>query len=139
MLPVEFCSDVFLLPLYEPPVDSINMESDTYVRHPRPSPPTPPVRYLNPYHTTNPLSTLTTTAAAQSSYYEILVDKLEFNNNSYVKRVLEKSNPSELGNLLRSPTQVPKLSSSISSLPPPPPERQRLEPIFESLELEQYI
>ena len=37
--PVEFCSDMFLLPLGVPPIHSIDQGSDTYLRNPRPDPP----------------------------------------------------------------------------------------------------
>ena len=40
--PVEFCSDVFLLPLGEPHYDSIDLSTNNYVKYPSPSPPGPP-------------------------------------------------------------------------------------------------
>ena len=46
------------------------------------------------------------------SYYELLLNKLEFNNNDFVQKLLSKS----------------------SIGPPSPPNRHRLEPIFESQE-----
>ena len=84
--PVEFCSDVFLLPLGEPHYDSIDMRNDAYVKFPSPSPPgppTPPRRYL--YHPNHPHY------EKDKNYYDLLLDKLAFNNNEYVTNVLSQS------------------------------------------------
>ena len=106
--PVEFCSDMFLLPLGVPPIHSIDQGSDTYLRNPRPDP--PPREFMsNIIPKTSDLS-----------YYELLLSKLEFNNNDYVQNVLSK--PEE---------------ENVS--PPKPPSRQPLEPIFESQESDEML
>lgn len=54
--PIEFLTDVFLLPLNDPPPDTITYD-------------------LNPF---------------PHSYYEILVESTEFNNNSYLPVIQEE-------------------------------------------------
>ena len=96
--PVEFCSDMFLLPLGVPPIDTLDLNTNTYLRTPRPEP--PPRTFISNIIPKSP----------DISYYELLLNKLEFNNNDFVQKLLSKSNP------------------------PSPPNRRRLEPIFESQE-----
>ena len=80
-------------------VDSINLSTNAYVRCPRPIPPPPRSEgfdkdsYLNNIiDIKNPLlNTLTLKNQLdqkEQSYYEILINKLEFNNNEYVSNVL---------------------------------------------------
>jgi hypothetical protein len=104
---VEFCSDMFLLPLGLPPVDSIDLHTNTYLRNPGPVPPTPPPR---PVPQSRP----------DQTYYEILLNKLEFNNNAYVSDVLSKNAPAYPDSYLTSNKHV-------------------LEPIYESHENEHYL
>ena len=101
MQPVEFCSDMFLLPLGVPPIDTLDLNTNTYLRTPRPNP--PPRTFISNIIPKNPVDI---------SYYELLLNKLEFNNNDFVQKLLSKS----------------------SIGPPSPPNRRRLEPIFESQE-----
>lgn len=42
---MEFCSDMFLLPLGMEPIDSIDLDTDSYIRNPRPNP--PPREYIS--------------------------------------------------------------------------------------------
>ena len=68
---MEFCSDIFLLPLGVPfTIDSIDIDSDTYLKNPRPDP--PPREFIPNIIPKSP----------DFSYYELLLNKLEFNNNN---------------------------------------------------------
>ena len=98
---------MFLLPLGLPPVDTIDLTTNSYLRNPGPGPPTPPPRPLPPLQ-----------QKSDQTYYEILLNKLEFNNNAYVSDVLSKNT---------------------STYPDQIPNNTRLEPIYESHENEQYI
>ena len=79
-------------------VDSIDLSTNAYLKYPRPNPPPPRAQtqsYLNNFvDIKNPL--LTTLALKsqldqkEQSYYEILVNKLEFNNNEYVSNILSE-------------------------------------------------
>ena len=98
--PLEFCSDMFLLPLGFPnTVESIDLSTNAYVKYPCPIPPPPRTSTLNQgfpkdsylnniIDVKNPLlNTLTLKNQLdqkEQSYYEILVNRLEFNNNEYV-------------------------------------------------------
>ena len=119
--PVEFCSDMFLLPLGIPPIDSIDLGSDSYIRNPRPDP--PPREFIPNVVPKSP---------DMLSYYEMLLSKLEFNNNEYVNSVLSKDNSvSSQNNSVLSKKDPPD--------PPRPPSRQTLEPIFESQESDEML
>ena len=98
---------MFLLPLGIPPIDSIDLGSDSYIRNPRPDP--PPREFIPNVVPKSP---------DMLSYYEMLLSKLEFNNNEYVNSVLSKKDPPD---------------------PPRPPSRQTLEPIFESQESDEML
>lgn len=91
--PVEFCSDLFLLPLGLPPVDMIDLMTNTYIRNSDPVPPTPPPRPL-PNESNNP--------KGDSTYYDILVNNLEFNNNAFVSEVMSKSTVTNLSTIYES-------------------------------------
>ena len=103
---MEFCSDMFLLPLGVPPIDSIDLGTNSYLRNPKPEP--PPRNYIP-----NIIP-----KSADLTYYELLLNKLEFNNNDYVANVL---------------------STKPDHDAPVPPTRHKLEPIFESHESEEFI
>lgn len=120
--PVEFCSDIFLLPLGVPQIDSIDLETDQYLRNPTRlsaanPPPVPPPR--SPARLWN-------SGERDDSYYEMLVNKLEFNNNSYVQNVLRMHD-----------TKWQTTASFAAK--PQPPLRNLLQPIYESRESEQFI
>ena len=138
--PVEFCSDVFLLPLGMPQVDSIDLRSNTYIRHPRPEPPSPPIRVIPAQFAGQPDQT-PITLPKDLSYHDILADKLEFNNNLYVESVLNNNNniiiKGEEEEL--SKTAVIKQHQHKRLTPPIPPPRTVLEPIFESHESDQIL
>lgn len=77
--PVEFCSDVFLLPLGSPSPDILDFGSDPEGGYPKTLPPLPPPRAVpNMYE------------SVAKTYCEILQEKLEFNNNNYVSSILNK-------------------------------------------------
>ena len=67
------------------------------------------------------------------SYYEMLLSKLEFNNNEYVNSVLSKDSNSVLSQ------NNSVLSKKDPPDPPRPPSRQTLEPIFESQESDEML
>ena len=134
--PVEFCSDVFLLPLGVPHYDSIDLNTNSYVKYPDPcpGPPLPPKRF--PPETKN--------------YYDLLVDKLEFNNNQYVSNVLSRSvlaaSQIKERDVLMSTSKKCAEIPRIPAPPPPPPlpathvsKPTSLAPIFESTELENFV
>ena len=105
---MEFCSDIFLLPLGVPfTIDSIDIDSDTYLKNPRPDP--PPREFIPNIIPKSP----------DFSYYELLLNKLEFNNNNN-ESVKNNSNDND--------SSIPK-----------PPSRQPLEPIFESQESDEML
>jgi hypothetical protein len=111
---------MFLLPLGMPPIDSIDLGTNTYLRNPRPDPPprnilTSP-NLLVPDQMDEPVDD-----QDMKSYYELLLNKLEFNNNAYVANILSQQSP------------PPSVS------PPSPPNRLKLPPIYESHESEEYI
>ena len=95
---------MFLLPLGVPPIDTLDLNTNTYMRTPRPNP--PPRTFISSIIPKSP----------DISYYELLLNKLEFNNNDFVQKLLSKS-----------------------SNPPSPPNRTRLEPIFESQESDELL
>ena len=108
---MEFCSDIFLLPLGVPfTIDSIDIDSDTYLKNPRPDP--PPREFIPNIIPKSP----------DFSYYELLLNKLEFNNNESVKNV-----------------SMSQSSAKNNIDPPNPPSRQPLEPIFESQESDEML
>lgn len=117
---MEFCSDVFLLPLGMPAaVDSIDMDADAFVRDGSQHiqlPPDPPPRNL--WHTQH--------QQTDETYYDLLVNKLEFNNNTYVENVLRMHDES-------------RVWSTAACCKPRPPTRNVLAPLYESRELEQFI
>ena len=119
---MEFCSDMFLLPLGVPPIDSIDLDRDTYIR-PDPKP-NPPKR--------NFVSGIVP-KSSDLSYYDFLINKLEFNNNDFVSKILSTSNK----------TSDPYLPSSNPdsepTRPPSPPMRYKLEPIFETQESDEVV
>ncbi len=88
--PVEFCSDLFLLPLGQPPVDMIDLMTNSYIRNSDPVPPTPPPR-------PEPND-----AKIDSNYHDILLNNLEFNNNAFVSEVLTKSTTTNLSTIYES-------------------------------------
>ena len=130
-------------------VDSLDLSTNEYVRCPRPNPPPRalgggPLKdsYLNNIiDIKNPLlNTLTLKNQLdqkEQSYYEILINKLEFNNNEYVSKVLS-TNPNtgdfpgsnELQNVCSSVEKIVTSSSTIQNIssdgieppivPPPP-------------------
>ena len=114
---MEFCSDMFLLPLGVPPIDSIDLDRDTYIR-PDPKP-NPPKR--------NFVSGIVP-KSSDLSYYDFLINKLEFNNNDFVSKILSTSQKTSNNN--------PDLSDLE---PPSPPLRQKLEPIFETQESDEFV
>lgn len=116
--PVEFCSDMFLLPLGLPPIDTLDLHTNSYLRNPGPLPPTPPPRPLPPPLLQKP----------EQTYYEILLNKLEFNNNAYVSDVLSK-NTSSSSSMMSTSEFVPNNLKPVLVL----------EPIYESHENEQYL
>ncbi len=149
---MEFCSDFFLLPMGLPnTVDSIHLETNSYLRNPDPPfpnmpyhmyhtfpsamRPIPPVRRQNiptppPRGVSRPKPLVLPSQTPEgATYYRMLVDRLEFNNNSYVSQFLPKPPRSEAA----------FSSTSLPSLPPPPPERTVLRPVYKSSEHEQYI
>ena len=73
------------------------------------------------------------------SYHDILADKLEFNNNLYVERVLNNNNIKEGEEskiaVIKQHHQLHKRRLS----PPIPPPRTILEPIYESHESDQIL
>ena len=121
---MEFCSDMFLLPLGVPPIDSIDLDRDTYIR-PDPKP-NPPKR--------NFVSAIIP-KSSDLSYYDFLINKLEFNNNDFVSKILSSNNKTATSDPLHSkdpaePTPRP---------PPSPPMRSKLEPIFETQESDEVV
>jgi len=100
---------MFLLPLGLPPIDTLDLNTNSYLRNPGPVPPTPPPRPLPTPH-----------QKTDQTYYEILLNKLEFNNNAYVSDVLSK-------NASTYPDSVPNNAKPV------------LDPIYESHESEQYL
>ncbi len=116
--PVEFCSDMFLLPLGVPPIDSIDIGADIYLRNLADRPDPPPRTPLLPMFK---LANCSNLLSLDQSYYDLLIDRLEFNNNAYVESVLSKS-------------ATAKISPA-----PSPPSRTKLEPIFESRESEESL
>ena len=110
---------MFLLPLGLPPVDSIDLHTNTYLRNPGPIPPTPPPR---PVPQPRP----------DQTYYEILLNKLEFNNNAYVSDILSKNTSSSF-------PDFDNLSKNTLAYPDSCPNKNVLEPIYESHESEQYL
>ena len=95
-------------------VDSIDLSTNAYLRYPGPNPPPPRTQtrpYLNNFvDIKNPL--LNTLALKnqldqkEQSYYEILVNKLEFNNNEYVSNVLSERTDTERGHSLLPSSQT---------------------------------
>jgi hypothetical protein len=146
MQPVEFCSDVFLLPYGGvPQVDSIDLDNNCYINRgadvggrtyqpPAPSPRSPQ---------------LGLGALRDKTYYEMLVNRLEFNNNQYVHGVLNrndhKGGGGDVGHAnvsvsATSHTQYARLlPPRVPPKPLPPVRRNLLEPIYESRESEQFI
>ena len=151
--PLEFCSDMFLLPLGFPnTVESIDLSTNAYVKYPCPIPPPPRTSTLNQgfpkdsylnniIDVKNPLlNTLTLKNQLdqkEQSYYEILVNRLEFNNNEYVSKVLssDATNPennNDTNQILNVCSSVEKIVTSSPSrnisannldppiIPPPP-------------------
>ena len=112
---MEFCSDMFLLPLGVPPIDSIDLDRDTYIR-PDPKP-NPPKR--------NFVSGIVP-KSSDLSYYDFLINKLEFNNNDFVSKILSSH-------------KVSSSSDDEPIRPPSPPMRQKLEPIFETQESDEFL
>ena len=96
---------MFLLPLGVSPIESIDIDRNTYLRSPKPNP--PPRTYISNI----------VPKSSDMSYYDFLLNKLEFNNNEYVSKILSDS----------------------SDNPPSPPSRQKLEPIFESQEVDEFV
>ena len=150
--PIEFCSDMFLLPLgYTNTVDYLDLSTNEYIKCPRPDPPprssgtngdSQKDSYLNNMiDIKNPLlNTLTLKNQLdqkEQSYYEILINKLEFNNNEYVSKILS-TNPgtdefpdsNELHNVCSSVQKIVTSSSTVQNIssndieppvvPPPP-------------------
>ena len=115
---MEFCSDIFLLPLGVPfTIDSIDIDSDTYLKNPRPDP--PPREFIPNIIPKSP----------DFSYYELLLNKLEFNNNNNNNESVIKNNISNLSQSV----------NNNSDPAPNPPSRQPLEPIFESQESDEML
>ena len=126
---------MFLLPLgYPNTVDYLDLSTNEYVRCPRPNPPprssgtdgdTQKDSYLNNIiDIKNPLlNTLTLKNQLdqkEQSYYEILINNLEFNNNEYVSKVLS-ANPkiddlADLSNLQNVCSSVEKIVTSSSTV-----------------------
>ena len=127
--PVEFCSDVFLLPLGSPPIDTIDINRNIYLRDQLAQ---VPARGNSPTPTSP--SSLTSPLLTNQSYYDLLLSKLEFNNNNYVSNILNKP---EITPLTPPPPPLPPLQSF--KKPPEPPARKILEPIYESHEAEEYL
>ena len=135
--PVEFCSDVFLLPLGSPPIDTLDINRNIYLRDPN----SVPASLLGRGSPSEPLGpSLTSPLVSNQSYYELLLNKLEFNNNNYVSSILNKhalttgsSDPA----ISPLPPPLPPLQSF--KKPPTPPARKILEPIYESHEAEEYL
>ena len=121
---MEFCSDMFLLPLGVPPIDSIDLDRDTYIR-PDPKP-NPPKR--------NFVSGIIP-KSSDLSYYDFLINKLEFNNNDFVSKILSSNNKTATSDPL-----LPKDAAEPTPRPPPsPPMRSKLEPIFETQESDEVV
>ena len=116
---MEFCSDMFLLPLGVPPIDSIDLDRDTYIR-PDPKP-NPPKR--------NFVSGIIP-KSSDLSYYDFLINKLEFNNNDFVSKILSSN---------KTATSEPLPNDSEPPVPPSPPMRSKLEPIFETQESDEFV
>jgi len=141
--PIEFCSDIFLLPLGEPALDAIDMAADEYARGRRQAPkpparqPLPPLPWPNPTTTAKrapPLSPRPRVPQPKGihSYGEFLAEKLEFNNNVYVAKFLHERKR-------HASRPASAASPNPPSLPPPPPDRTVLAPIFESREHEEIL
>ena len=108
-------------------VDSIDLSTNAYVRYPRPVPPPPRLSspdyaqkdsYLNNIvDIKNPLlNTLTLKNKLdqkEQSYYEILINRLEFNNNEYVSKVLSDRIPA---NKILDSNNLPNVCSSVEKI-----------------------
>ena len=144
---------MFLLPLGFPSmVDSIDLTTNAYLRYPRPNPPPPRTQasghlpkdsYLNnaiidiKNPLLNTLSLKNQLDQKEQSYYEILMSKLEFNNNEYVSNVLSDGATEQVvdyndhQNICSTVERIVTNSSTAQSLspnvlappivPPPPP------------------
>ena len=139
---------MFLLPLGFPSmVDSIDLSTNAYIRYPRPNPPPPRTgrfqkdSYLNNMidiknPLLNTLSLKNQLDQKEQSYYEILINKLEFNNNEYVSNVLSDRTTEEfvdfndlqnvcstVEKIVTNSTTAQSLSSNAIEPPivPPPP------------------
>ena len=127
------------MPLGQPPPDYIDLKENIYVRGPelQSKPPTPPMRINN-----NNVPQMPNLNLTQQSYYEILQDKLEFNNDSYVRNLLERPKVTVVdrgtGNRVFASPSLPRHHFA-DALPPPPPVRNKLAPIYESQEQGEYI
>ena len=143
---------MFLLPLgYPNTIDYLDLSTNEYVKCPRPDPPprssgangdSQKDAYLNNMidiknPLLNTLSLKNQLDQKEQSYYEILINKLEFNNNEYVSKVLS-TNPStddfpdsnELHNVCSSVQKIVTSSSTVQNIssndieppvvPPPP-------------------
>lgn len=143
---------MFLLPLgYPNTIDYLDLSTNEYVKCPRPDPPprssgtngdSQKDSYLNNMidiknPLLNTLSLKNQLDQKEQSYYEILINKLEFNNNEYVSKVLS-TNPgtdefpdsNELHNVCSSVQKIVTSSSTVQNIssndieppvvPPPP-------------------
>ena len=107
-------------------VDSIDLSTNAYVRYPRPVPPPPRLSasdgvqkhsYLNNIiDIKNPLlNTLTLKNQLdqkEQSYYEILINRLEFNNNEYVSNVLSDRTADDIV----ASNKLPNMCSSVEKI-----------------------
>ncbi len=136
---MEFCSDLFLLPFGGgmPHVDTIDLDNDCFVVGGSYSPPVPRMNFA-------PVGE--NAGIRDRSYYEMLVNRLEFNNNLYVHDVLSRHGQQPQPAAMRSATLQPHYASRLlpprvppKPKPPPPVRRNFLAPIYESREFEQFI
>jgi len=72
--------------LGQPPVDTIDLMTNTYLRNADPVPPIP----------------LPRDPKVDSNYYDILLNNLEFNNNAFVSDVLKKTPGTNLSTIYES-------------------------------------